>query len=102
MTANHSIDPAQFLSEHLERAEPDVLRSMLQRFIETLMGAEADALAARPTAPVVMSRSTPAMATGPGNGTPAPGPSRLPSPSCAPGPTSPTGCWNGAGGPSGR
>ena len=43
MTANHSIDPAQFLSEHLERAEPDVLRSMLQRFIETLMGAEADA-----------------------------------------------------------
>jgi len=28
MTANHSIDPAQFLSEHLERAEPDLLRAM--------------------------------------------------------------------------
>ena len=48
MTANHSIDPAQFLSEQLERAEPDVLRSMLQRFIETLMGAEADALCGAP------------------------------------------------------
>ncbi len=25
MTANDSIDPARFLSEHLERAEPDAL-----------------------------------------------------------------------------
>jgi len=37
MTANHSIDAAQFLSEHLERAEPDLLRSMLRTFIDTLM-----------------------------------------------------------------
>lgn len=44
MTANHSIDAAQFLSEHLERAEPDLLRSMLRTFIDTLMSAEADAL----------------------------------------------------------
>ena len=29
MTANPSIDPARFLSEHLERAELDLLRSML-------------------------------------------------------------------------
>ena len=42
MTANHSIDPAQFLSEHLERAEPDLLRSMFRTFNDTLMGAEAD------------------------------------------------------------
>ena len=48
MTANHSIDPAQFLSEHLERAEPDLLRSMLRTFIETLMGAGADALCGAP------------------------------------------------------
>jgi hypothetical protein len=34
MTASHSIDPAQFLSEHLERAEPDLLRAMLKTFID--------------------------------------------------------------------
>jgi len=44
MTANHSIDPAQFLSERLEHAEPDLLRAMLKTFIDALMGAEADAL----------------------------------------------------------
>ena len=48
MTANHSIDAAQFLSEHLERAEPDLLRSMLRTFIDTLMSAEADALCGAP------------------------------------------------------
>jgi hypothetical protein len=48
MTANNSIGPAMFLSEHLERAEPDLLRSMLKTFIEALMGAEADALCGAP------------------------------------------------------
>jgi len=36
MTANNSIDPAQFLSEHLERAEPDLLRAMLKTFVDLL------------------------------------------------------------------
>jgi hypothetical protein len=48
MTANNSIDPSLFLSQHLERAEPDLLRSMLKTFIEALMGAEADALCGAP------------------------------------------------------
>ena len=48
MTANISIDPARFLSEHLERAEPELLRSMLGTFIDALMGAEADALCGAP------------------------------------------------------
>src|SRR5664279_3419277 len=48
MTANHSIDPAQFLSEHLERAEPDLLRAMLKTFVDALMGAEADAVCGAP------------------------------------------------------
>ena len=48
MTANHSIDPARFLSEHLEHAEPDLLRSMLKTFIDALMGAEADAICGAP------------------------------------------------------
>jgi transposase-like protein len=44
MTANPSIDPAGFLAEHLERAEPDLLRAMLKTFVDALMGAEVDTL----------------------------------------------------------
>jgi len=44
MTAPASIDPAVLLHEHLERAEPDVLRALIRTFVQTLMGAEADAL----------------------------------------------------------
>ena len=48
MTANPSIDPAAFLAEHLERAEPDLLRAMLKTFVEALMCAEADAICGAP------------------------------------------------------
>ncbi len=44
MTAPSSIDPARFLSEQLQSASPDLLRSMLTTFINALMSAEADAL----------------------------------------------------------
>ena len=44
MTAPSSIDPSQFLHEHLAQASPDLLRSMLTTFINTLMSAEADAV----------------------------------------------------------
>ncbi|MHA6785938.1 IS256 family transposase [Pseudonocardia saturnea] len=44
MTAPSSIDPAQFLHEHLSNASPDLLRSLLTTFINTLMSAEADAV----------------------------------------------------------
>jgi len=36
------------LAEHINRAEPDLLRSMLTRFVEALMGAEADAVCGAP------------------------------------------------------
>src|SRR6201747_109851 len=48
MTAVPSIDPARVLSEHLERAEPDLLRALLKTFVEALMGAEADAICGAP------------------------------------------------------
>jgi putative transposase len=49
MTAKpHSIDLSAFVAEHLERVEPDVLRSMLSSFIQALMSAEADALCGAP------------------------------------------------------
>ncbi len=44
MTAPSSIDPARFLHEQLAQASPDLLRSMLTTFINTLMSAEADAV----------------------------------------------------------
>src|SRR5215208_6702845 len=42
--ANPSIDPVRFLHEHLTAASPDLLRSLLTTFIDTLMSAEADAV----------------------------------------------------------
>src|SRR5688500_18057123 len=44
MTAPSSIDPARFLHEHVASASPDLLRSMLTTFVNTLMSAEADAV----------------------------------------------------------
>lgn len=44
MTVAPSIDPARFLEEHLAQASPDLLRSMLQTFINTLLSADADAV----------------------------------------------------------
>jgi putative transposase len=44
MTALSSIDPAEFLHEHLSNASPDLLRSLLATFINTLMSAEATRL----------------------------------------------------------
>ena len=45
MTANPQImDLSTFVAEHLERAEPDLLRSMLSSFVQALMSAEADAV----------------------------------------------------------
>jgi hypothetical protein len=44
MTANTSIDPAEFLHAQLAAASPDLLRDMLSTFIQALMSAEADAV----------------------------------------------------------
>jgi len=40
----NSIDLPAFMAEHLQRAEPDLLRSMLSTFVQALMSAEADAI----------------------------------------------------------
>jgi putative transposase len=44
MTSVERIDASQPLADQLAAASPDLLRSMLSTFIQTLMGAEADAL----------------------------------------------------------
>jgi putative transposase len=48
MTAPSSIDPSRFLHEQLGSASPDLLRSMLTTFMNTLMSAEADAVCGAP------------------------------------------------------
>jgi Transposase, Mutator family len=48
VTAPSSIDPARFLHDQLASASPDLLRSMLTTFINTLMSAEADAVCGAP------------------------------------------------------
>ena len=49
MTADPNIiDLSSFMTGHLERAEPDLLRSMLKTFVQALMSAEADAICGAP------------------------------------------------------
>src|SRR3954471_15533548 len=44
MTAGPSIDPAEFLHEHLSQASPDLLRELMQGFVNTLLSADADSV----------------------------------------------------------
>ena len=44
MTVPPSIDPARMLEEQLAQASPDLLRELLQTFVNTLLSAEADAV----------------------------------------------------------
>jgi len=44
MTAKSSIDPAEFLHEHLAQASPDLLRELMEGFINTLLSADADSV----------------------------------------------------------
>jgi len=48
VTAPSSIDPVRFLHDQLACASPDLLRSMLTTFVNTLMSAEADAICGAP------------------------------------------------------
>ncbi|TCM33682.1 hypothetical protein EV648_1304 [Kribbella sp. VKM Ac-2568] len=50
MTANMSIDPAEFLHDQMAAASPDLLRGLLSTFIQALTSAEADAVCGAPTA----------------------------------------------------
>jgi putative transposase len=44
MTAKPSIDPAEFLHEHLAQAGPDLLRELMEGFINTLLSSDADSV----------------------------------------------------------
>jgi hypothetical protein len=103
MTVTGSIDPARLLEEQLAQASPDLLRELLQAFVNTLMSAEADAVcgaAYGQSSPERVNRR---------NGyrarefdTLEKARSSCGSRSCGKAPTSPNGCWSGASAPSGR
>ncbi len=99
MTAKPSIDPAEFVHEHLSQASPDLLRELMQGFIDTLLSADADSVCGAATVPATMPAPTAATATGGGTLTPGSGPWRSRSPSCGRAPTSPSGSWNAGVGP---
>ena len=44
MTAGPSIDPREFLHEHLAQASPDLLRELMEGFINALLSADADSV----------------------------------------------------------
>jgi len=44
MTAPHIVDPERLLGEALSQASPDLMRSLLQTVINSLLSAEADAV----------------------------------------------------------
>jgi transposase-like protein len=44
MTAGSSIDPAEFLRDELAQASPDLLRELMEGFINTLLSADADSV----------------------------------------------------------
>ena len=90
------------MAEHLERAEPDLLRSMLSTFIQALMSAEADAVCGAAYGSRARSGPTRATATGPGTSTPVTGTMEVAIPKLREGSYFPTGCSSGAGGPSRR
>ena len=51
MTAESSIDPAGFLHEHLALAGPDLLRELMQGFINTLLPGDADSVCVASSGP---------------------------------------------------
>ena len=99
----NSIDLPAFMAEHLQRAEPDLLRSMLHTFVQALMSAEADAICGAPYGERSPGADQlPQRLPDPGLRHPHRHAWRSRSPSCARGPTSPTGSSSGAGEPSGH
>lgn len=48
MTVPANSDPALPWNEQIDRAEPDLLRSMMKTFVQSLMAAEADAICGAP------------------------------------------------------
>jgi hypothetical protein len=103
MTANPVMDPAHLLDEHLAQASPDLMRTMLRSFTDTLLSADADAVCG-----AEHGASSPERVNKRNGYRHRPFDTRVgtidvdmtgPSPSCHQGHTSPTGRWSDAAAP---
>jgi hypothetical protein len=92
MTAKSSIDPAEFLHEHLAQASPDLLPELMEGFINTLLSSDADSVCGAATGRVMWLGSTAATGIVTVIWTPGSGRRMWRSRSFAKGPTSRTGC----------
>ena len=99
MTAGSSIEPARFLHEHLNAASPDLLRELLGVFVDALMGAEADAICGAEYGARTPERVNTRNGYRHRDFDTRVGTMDVAIPSCAPAPTSPTGCSSAAGAP---
>jgi len=99
MTAKPSIDPAEFLHEHLSQASPDLLRELMQGFINTLLSADADSVCGAAYGARDEARTNRRNGYRRRDLDTRSEPWRLRSPSCGRAPTSPSGCSSGAVGP---
>jgi putative transposase len=98
----NSIDLSSFMAEHVERAEPDLLRSMLKSFVRALMSAEADAICGAPYGARSPERTNPRNGYRAREWDTREARWRSRSPNSVRGPTSPIGCSSAAAGPSER
>ena len=99
MTAGPSIDPDRFLHEQLAQASPDLMREMLETFINTLLSAQADSVCGAEYGARSLDRSNRRNGSGTGTWTLGSGRSMWRCRSCGRARSSRTGCCNGAGGP---
>ena len=97
----NSIDLTAFVTDHLERAEPDLLRTMLSTFVQALMSAEADAICGAGYGERSPERTNSRNGYRTRDFDTRTGTMEVVSPSCARDPTSPTGYSSAAGEPSG-
>ncbi len=99
MTAGPSIDPEQFLHEQLAQASPDLMRDMLETFINTLLSAQADSVCGAEYGTRSQAAATAATGTDTATSTQGSAPWTWRCRSCGRARTSPTGCCSAADAP---
>ncbi|MBD2894604.1 hypothetical protein amrb99_35300 [Actinomadura sp. RB99] len=97
MAVDNSVDPAGWLAEQIRACESDVLRSMVKTMAEALMSAEADAVCGADYGTRSDERVNRRNGYRSRDWDTRAGTVELAIPNCAAGPTSPSGCWSGAG-----
>ena len=99
MAAGPIVDPGQLLHGQLAQASPDLMRELLQTFINSLLSAQADAVCGADHGTRTTARTNRRNGYRHRDTAPASAPWTWRSPGCAKAASSPTGCWSGAAAP---